>query len=385
VVIEAAQAMGCDSLALDTREGEVWLVRYGYRLPRGLLGSTFRPSEGSFISEAVRTQQVVTVHNAYDDPRTDEAVQRRYSIPSLMVAPVVVAGETEALLFFNYHAEKARFSEAEIDFAANLAALLGLALRNAALYRGERDLSATLQEALLRVAPRLPGVEYGHLHRSATAGANVGGDFYDLFPMVDWRVGILIGDVAGKGVEASALASLAKNAMKAYLHEEIDPAGVLAKTNALLIDHSPSRTFVTAFLGVLDLRSGRLTYSFAGHPPALLRRSTGEVLPLRVGSLIMGVFEGADYPAARTRLDPEDVLLLYTDGVIEARRQEDFYGEERLLAYLRDTRLSAPELPEHLLDEVMKFADGRLTDDLAVLSLTRVPGWSPASSVSPAP
>ena len=134
-----------------------------------------------------------------------------------------------------------RFEAAEIDFARKLSTSIALSLENARLYEEQRTIAHTLQQALLSVPEQLPGLSFGHLHRSATDLADVGGDFYDLFPLPRGRLGIILGDVSGSGIAATGLAALVKNTLKAYAHRRRSPARVLTDGNRLLLESIDGR------------------------------------------------------------------------------------------------------------------------------------------------
>ena len=231
------------------------------------------------------------------------------------------------------------------------------------------NIASTLQEALLDVPQGFPGVRFGHLYRSATKEALVGGDFYDVFEVKNERIAVLIGDVSGHGVEAARVATLVKDVAHAFAHQFTHPQKVLAETNDLLIEkRSPG--FVTVFLGILDPNTGGLTYSSAGHPHALLRTRAGEVELLEAGSAPVGVFPGYSWKDSEVQLMTGDLLLLYTDGAIEARRNGNFFGQEGLVeAFKRWSDPSPERLPQALLDKILSFSGGELTDDVAMLAL----------------
>jgi serine phosphatase RsbU (regulator of sigma subunit) len=256
------------------------------------------------------------------------------------------------------------------------------------LYAEQNDLVRKLQDALLDIPQELAGVKFGHLYRSATRDAQVGGDFYDVFEAKNGRVGLLIGDVSGHGVEAARIATLVKDTVHAFAHQFRRPHLVLRETNRLLVEKGLPG-FVTAFLGFLTPEDGRLVYSSAGHPPPMVAVD-GRVVQLELSGSPLGVFPDARYLDTEVDLQKGSVLLFYTDGIIEARRDADFFGEGRLAASL--ARISAEPvetLPPMLLDEVLAFSGGLLRDDAALLAVgymgvDRSPGtlWLPISSSS---
>jgi PAS domain S-box-containing protein len=257
-----------------------------------------------------------------------------------------------------------------------------LAEENERLYEQQLDIAERLQRTLLNIPSEIGPFKLGHLYRSATEAARVGGDFYDVFEVKEGSVAVLIGDVAGHGIEAARTATLVKDVVHAFTHQTLRPADVLAHTNRLLIEKDLPG-FVTVFLGVLDKGTACLRYSSAGHPDVLLRRASGEVERLPSRSAPLGVFADAEWKVSETDLGVDDRLVLYTDGVIEARRNGDFFGDQRLENLIREAQVPVEQLPGRVLDEVLAFSGGALKDDLAVLVLSLsegIPGCTVGAS-----
>ncbi len=236
------------------------------------------------------------------------------------------------------------------------------------LLEEKSSLFLRLQETLLDIPKGLPGVKFDHLYRSATLQAQVGGDFYDVFAAKNGRIGLLIGDVSGHGVEAARIATLVKDTVHAFAHQFAHPHLVLRETNRLLVEKGLSG-FVTAFLGFLDPERGSLTYSSAGHPPPMVF-AQGRVTLLESPSPPLGVYGEAQYGDTQTRVEKGSLLLFYTDGITEARQNGEFFGEERLAEWLGRTSGKPIEtLASALLEEVLLFSGGHLRDDACLLAV----------------
>jgi sigma-B regulation protein RsbU (phosphoserine phosphatase) len=216
--------------------------------------------------------------------------------------------------------------------------------------------------------PTLAGLELGRVAKTAQAPELVGGDFSDVFVLDDGQVAVLIGDVAGKGVHAAGLTETVRSTVRAFAAVDGAPSFVLEKTNELLLRHDPDGPHVTAFYCRLDPRTGHLAYSSAGHPaPIHLGSHLCRPLAMRFGPPL-GTFERS-YESAYSTLTLDDYLVLYTDGVTEARRAGELYGERRLVeavAHLRGR--SAQEMAEGLVGDVGGYAD-RLADDIEMIAL----------------
>lgn len=261
------------------------------------------------------------------------------------------------------------FQSDEISLFQTIASLVSIALRNARLYEEQKAIAQNLQSALLNIPSEIGRVRLGHLYRSATEAALVGGDFYDVFEVKDGQIAIMIGDVAGHGIKAARTATLVKDVVHAFTHRTLRTDEVLRRTNHVLVEKDIPG-FVSLFLGILDGRTGRMRYVSAGHPETLLRRTSGEIEWLGTGSAPLGVFPAASWTATEVHVAAGDVLLLYTDGVLEARRDGEFFGEDRLEDVVRRGRIAPERLPHLVLEQVLAFSGGRLTDDVALLALT---------------
>ena len=236
------------------------------------------------------------------------------------------------------------------------------------LYRQQLDIAENLQSAFLHIPSELGRLRVGHLYRSATEAARVGGDFYDVFEVKDNKIAVLIGDVAGHGIGAARTATLVKDVVHAFTHQSLRTHEVLRRTNGLLIEKQLPG-FVTLFLGILDPDTGELRHSSAGHPDMLIRRASGEIEHLGAGSSPLGIYADAVWKPHAVELEADDLLVLFTDGVIEARRNGELFGEKRLEALLKRKRISVERIPQVIFEEVLAFSEGTLRDDLAILAL----------------
>ena len=207
-------------------------------------------------------------------------------------------------------------------------------------------------------------------YQSATEAAYVGGDFYDLVRLPKRHACAIMGDVSGKGVEAASVSSAVKTALAAYAWEGLTPARMVSLLNDFLLGFSRIETFATMFVGIVDLKNATLSYCSAGHPPALLVRArTGELVTLGVQSGVVGAFEGLRYLNGEVVLENGDILVLYTDGVTEARDSEGaFFGEDGLHdVLLREVTAGFDGLCDRILDSVSSFAGGSLEDDVSLV------------------
>jgi sigma-B regulation protein RsbU (phosphoserine phosphatase) len=249
----------------------------------------------------------------------------------------------------------------------------------------ERDrfktLARTLQRTLLPpVLDEVPGLDVA-AHYHVASVDEVGGDFYDLFPLGHGAYGLFLGDVCGKGAGAAAVTSLARYTLRAAAVYDRDPAAVLTNLNTVLGHEyrSSDPRFCTVIFGLLtpvaEVEAGgtfEITLASGGHPPAILIRADGraDYLPTSGGQLV-GVLEHARVVTTTVRLEPGDTLLLYTDGLTEARVGPDGerYGEDALLQLARSLApVAAPDLVHALSELLATFGHG-LEDDTAILAV----------------
>jgi sigma-B regulation protein RsbU (phosphoserine phosphatase) len=228
--------------------------------------------------------------------------------------------------------------------------------------------ATTLQENLIHPLGKFPGLDLGRVSQTAYHPELVGGDFSHVFPVGEGRVGILIGDVEGKGIRAAGLTETVRSAVVAFSLVDPTPGYVLEKTNQLLLEGAGIDQFVTACFLLVDLDSGETSYTIAGHPaPVLLRASSCESLRGAHG-LPLGAFPGT-YDVSRVKLAFGDCLILLTDGVTEARRHGELFGEQRVLATVRGLGgMGAQDVAESLREAASQFAK-ELRDDLQILTV----------------
>ena len=257
-----------------------------------------------------------------------------------------------------------------VDAAMTVGAQAALAIDNARLYQQQKDFSETMQRSLLpRELPAVEGLEVGHVYESS-ARVDVGGDLYDFLTLDDGRLAVILGDVTGKGIEAAADMAMAKFSFRALARMHAEPEDFLTRTNEVIVDEIASGKFITMLYALVDPMRRTVSCASAGHPPAKVLRPDGTVVPLAGRGLALGIEPDQEYEAERAELEPGSTIVLYTDGVVEARREGTLYGEERLDKILVNGAVLGPqELAESILADCRSFAGGELGDDCAILCL----------------
>ena len=296
----------------------------------------------------------------------ESAVYLDLGVRSLVSVPLVAEGETLGALSVVYGPSERRYSPDDVPMLEELARRAGLAIHKARLFEREHRAAESFQVASLPATlPHAPGLTLDAFYAPGRTEAQVGGDWYDALRLVDGRIVVSIGDVAGSGLQAAVTMGNMRQIIRGIAQVHADPALMLdAADRALRLEH-PDK-FVTAFVGVFDPINNTLTYASAGQPPPLLRRANGETEPLLGTGLPLGLRANSEKSGSTTIALPSgSSLLLYTDGLTEFDR-DPLSGENRLrdifggMADGEDDR-PARSIVERMMDR------GVAHDDVAVM------------------
>lgn len=328
---------------------------------------------------AIEQRQAVLTSDAQSDTRFREqksVIQER--IHSAMCAPLWHDGDVLGLIYVDNVAAPVPFEEADLRLLTFIAHLAAVKIRETENYearqRQEEELkrAATLQQALLPTEPRIAGC-------IEIAGRNipsldVGGDYFDYVDGLQGKLVVGLGDVAGKGMPAALLMTHLSASVRAQVETERPLVEIMGRLNRSIYQNVRGERFITLVLAEVDTASGALRYVNGGHNPPYLLRASGEIESLTEGGLLLGIMPGAEYAEGSARLDPGDILIFYSDGVTEARSiDEEEYGDERLMAFLRESqRLRPEEMVDLLIQRVREFSRrGKPTDDVTVVVMRR--------------
>ena len=300
-------------------------------------------------------------------------------------------GQVTAVLWVADHLPR-RWSSSDVAILESLAQVAAreFAFQDAVARNAESAaLARLLQESLLPPRlPDIPGLQVAAGFAAGGTGVEVLGDFYDVFPSVRGSWGMVVGDVCGKGAPAAKSTGLARYALRAEAQRQARPSVILAGLNQTLLDWpTDDPRFLTAIYATVRLvRTGAaVRISSAGHPLALVRRAGGRVQEFGRPGVLLGLLADPELHDARSVLHPGDSLILFSDGVTEARRRtgRELYGEERLRAFAAGLDgMTAVEMAQAITHAVLDFSGGRLSDDTVVLVM-RVP--SPEAADRPCP
>ena len=271
-----------------------------------------------------------------------------------------------------YRATAHRWSDAEIKFLSALGTQAAIAIENATLYQEERQVTQALQKAFVpEHRPPTGGLDIGQVYQPAGEHAEVGGDYYDFVPLSGERLGIVIADVSGKGLRAATGTALGKYLLRAYVLEDPAPGQAVQRANrALCAQLEEETTFLSLFYALWDPASRCLTYVNAGHPYPLLWRATqGGCIALRSSAtMLLGVVPDQTFAEQQVSIHPGDVLLTYTDGVIEARQGMEQFGMDRLEHLLGElAHEPAQAIADGIYAAMRAFSDGTPSDDVTLV------------------
>ena len=290
-------------------------------------------------------------------------------LSSMLAVPLLARGNSIGVLVV-FSAEVGAFSDEDLNVLQTFASQAALAADTARMYSREHEVASILQASILPGdLPEFEEIEAASAYEPAGADVEIGGDYYDLFRSSDGAIWFAIADVCGKGVLAATKTSMIKYSVRSLVAAGLGPASVLGEVNRTVSESGEASDIVTLWVGRYDPETGVLSWSSGGHPPsALLRPGPKAVEWLGPTGPLLGALADAVFGEETVTLSEGDIVLLYTDGVTEARNGNIFFGEERV----RESVLvggTPRELVRRLLTAVRRFGRGDLRDDVALLAV----------------
>jgi serine phosphatase RsbU (regulator of sigma subunit) len=372
-IVQAAEIAGADGGTVSVFDGPETLdVRYASGDPfESLLGIRLDRSQAPHLFAAAETGESVAIADTRTDLR-GEPTRERTGTHSLVAIPLIARGRpTGVLCLYWLERSEEATSPRLLLFASKLGAALSLALANAQLYEDEHRVAETLQGAMLAAVETTADVEVGTVYRSAPGIGKIGGDFFDVFDLGNGTVAFVVGDVAGKGIEAAATNALTRSTFRALAYRNPDlPARVLAGVNEALLRQLQPAEFVTAVFGVLDPARGTVALCLAGHPEPVVCGGPEDAPDDAVRNPPLAVVDGQVFELWRFTVTAPEALVAFSDGIVEARHGGELFGIDRVRGVLRSCADgTCQEIADSLLAAVEEFSDGDLRDDIAILAL----------------
>jgi serine phosphatase RsbU (regulator of sigma subunit) len=341
-----------------------------------------------FAASIVERGVAEIVNDFSSDPR---ALNSEPSLHSLICAPLRAKQRTVGVIALA-NTTGTPYSTTDLQLLNTIALQTAAAIENSLLcsemvdavrdreqlaaIQKELDTARTIQHSLVpRTFPPFPDRTDFDIHAQMTSAKAVGGDFFDFFLIDDDHLGVVIGDVSGKGIPAALYMAVTRTQIKTTALQGIPPENCLLEVNRVLVRERVSAMFATCFYGLLNTRTGELHYCNAGHNPPYLLRASGAVEPIGLaGGLPLGLFAGRPYLGGFVQLAPGDALFLYTDGVPEATNAAlDDFTDERLTDVLgAATSLPCRDIVSRVTHEVLAFTAGApQSDDITMLTIRR--------------
>lgn len=397
---EVLRAEGASILLLDPESDELFFPYVSNTDPdvaARLRDMRFPASQG-IAGHTLRHGRAIRVDDAATDPRSYRNVDAGSGVTTrnLLAAPLRAEHGPIGVLQVVNRCNGSRFDDADLEFLEAIAGSVAVAVENARLLaqtrvqlvalqlaaeehaalealRRELDIARDIQQSLQpTTVPTFPQRPELALCATMLPAHEVGGDFFDFFRIDDRRLGVVIGDVSGKGMPAALFMAVSRTLVRATALSGLAPRACLERVNRLLLDENTAEMFVTLFYGVVDVASGSLTYANGGHNPPWLRRADGRCELLRRSGPLLGVLPESSFTERSTTLADGDTLLLYTDGITEAADpSSELYGDERLESFVRSASTAEPTpFVRALIDDVQEHSGSApQTDDITVLAL----------------
>ncbi len=346
----------------------------------------------SKFADSIRERGIAEIVNdCACDPRAADAER---GLGALLCAPLRAGQRTVGMIALANDAPGSVYATGDLKLLNTIALQTAAAIENALLcaemvgaardreqliaIHKELDTARSIQHLLVpRTFPPFPERTDFDIHAQMTSARAVGGDFFDFFLIDEDRLGVVIGDVSGKGIPAALFMAVTRTQVKTTALRGMPPAECFHEVNRVLVQEQVNAMFATCFYGLLNVRTGEFHYCSAGHnPPYLLRAQGGVAEPVsEVGGIPLGLFEGMEYRGSTVYLQPGDSLFLYTDGVPEAQNAgQDDFSDERLVAMLgAGGNLGCQGLIHHVTREVSAFTQGApQSDDITMLCVRRI-------------
>ena len=359
---------------IDYKTKELWSkvlqgdIKVEIRLPIGK----------GIAGHVAKTGKKVILKDAYKDPRFNREVDKQtgYHTKTMLCTPMKDRKGKKIGVIQIVNKLNGYFSQEDIKFLDLLSLDACLAIENARLFKEalekesiekELEVAATIQKMILpKTIPEINGFEISGL---CVPAKQVGGDYYDVISLPDGRIALAIADASGKGVPAALLVSTLQACIRAYLESNFKLDELITRVNRVIFRTSTENKFITFFIGILDPSSRMLQIVNAGHYPPLLARN-GNFIRLPTTGVVLGAIESASFVCKEFALEPNDVLVMFTDGITEANSLKNgAYGDERLeKLVLENCNQSATNLRDNIYKDVRSFVkEAEQSDDITLL------------------
>lgn len=329
----------------------------------------------------LKNQTPLVVKDLKEDSRFQSFIDENSPIKSLLGVPLILKGKmTGVLTVFNKHANEG-FTDGDQRLLSIIAAQSAQIIENARLYLEEQNLMLMQEEMRLAAETQInllpksiPKVADYQIAGKSIPAKDVGGDYYDFIQVDDNNFAFCLGDVSGKGMSAAMLMSNLQATLRAQILTGVNSTETITRANTLLYQNTDSTKFVTLFLGIINIETNEIKYCNAGHNNPYHYDTNNQVKELDIGGLILGFQPDSSYLGGSIPFQPDDLLVLYSDGITEAMNDKnEEFGEERLTGLItKYKREDIYKLIDRIIDEVNKFSGGvPQSDDMTLMIIKR--------------
>lgn len=363
---------------IDRQKNELWskvlqgenLVEVRLPLGQGIAG---------FVG---KTGKRLILKDVYKDERFNPEFDKKtgYRTKTMLCTPMKNRDNQMIGVFQIINKRDGYFTLEDVHFLDTLSVDACIAIENARLVQEalekeriekELEVAATIQNMIIpKELPEIPGYQVAGMNDPSK---QVGGDFYDAIPLKDGKFALIIADVSGKSVSGALLVSTLQASLHAYLESDFELTELVRKLNRIILKNSTYDKYITFFIGILDPAAHTIMTLNAGHNPPLLHRK-GELIKLKAGGVPLGMVEYDDFQSETVALEPDDLIVMFTDGVTEAENEaEDFFGDEQLEETVRQIASGdAASITQKIYTDVKTFeGQAEQSDDITLLVLKR--------------
>ena len=339
----------------------------------------FRLPIGKGISGWVaKTGKPVLIPDVYKDDRFDPSFDKRsgFITRSMLCVPMIYKTKTIGVMTVINRLDQFSFTENDQVLLTIFASQAALAIENAKLLleaieneRMQKELQVAAEIQNLLIPQKLPKIKNLDISATYLPCQEISGDFYNIIPLGNKRFAFIVADVSGKGIPGAMVVSNMQATLRAYLEQSDDLLSIVSKLNLSIIDQTTDDRYITFFIGIYDEKDMTMEYINAGHNPPLHYKKNKEIGRLKTGGIFIG-FLPFEYEAAKVQLNSGDILVLYTDGLVEAMDAKDEeFGEENVIKIIKNKSNSTSKIIQKILiDEVKKhISDKKLEDDFTLV------------------
>ena len=339
--------------------------------------------DSEFISLINSIEDPITIQEITSRINSKQELQLIQSLNAYIFFPLSHHGELGGILCVGKKLTTTKFSAEDITMLRVLSDQMTITLENVQLYKERyeqqrlaEELSVAREIQRMLLPHEVPQGNNFEISAINIFSKEVGGDYYDFEKIDDRRIGIAIGDISGKGIPGAILMSNLQATFRAIAFQNLSPAEVMARVNNQIAVTTSAEKFATFFYGIFDSKKLHFTYTNAGHNYPILRKKTGECRYLLKSGLVIGVQKNQIYNETKVKLEPGDVLVLYTDGITEALNPEqDEFSEQQLLTVISEYPFSSAEnLRNQIYDKLLDFTKGNSQYDDITLVVLQVQG-----------